>query len=404
MLLFTKRLHQFAYIGISPLEEKIKGTVKAFQKNEAIDVLQSSLNIQVISIKKDYFNWLFKKKIKLMDIWMMSNQLEQTLKASIPLAQALTIVSKQSPAVLKPMLSVSLQMIKQGITFSASLKEFEDNLPQSYLAFIESGESMGNLPGALNQANQLLLQSIQLRRLFKKALTYPIIIIIVTILILLGMVNFIIPQFQEMYHQMNSQLPIMTQIVLNVFETIQHDAPIIAVTLFLLITGTVGVVKNNLKIKMALQHWLLKIPQLGRYLRDKEYIQWLCLMGAFLQSGITLHKAMIMSTKALSLTYFKHPMQSIIQMVEEGHLLSESLLKKNWMQEEDLTFIRIGESNGELGKSMSQQAGLLQNQMKEKIEGLTRLLEPLILVILALVMGTLLIALYLPLFQMGQLF
>ncbi len=404
MLLFTKRQHLYEYTGISPLDGKIKGKIKALDKTKAMDVLQSSQAIQVISIKKQYLTWLFKKKIKLMDIWMMSNQLHQTLKAAIPLAQALSIVSKQCSSALKPMLRHSLMMVKQGLTFSASLKEFEAELPHSYLAFIESGEAIGDLSGALAKANALILQTIQLRSLFKKALTYPIIIIIVTVLIVLGMVNFIIPQFEQMYHQMNSQLPMMTLIVLSIFESIQRDAPMFALLMFISIAGTTSIVKNNIAIKIMLQRYLLKSPQLGLYLTHKEYIQWLCLMGAFLQSGITLNKAMTLSSKALSLTYFKYPMKQIIERVEEGYLLSESLLKKHWMQEEDLTFIRIGESNGELGKSMAQQADLLQDQLKEKIEGLTRLLEPLILVILALIMGTLLIALYLPLFQMGQLF
>jgi type II secretory pathway component PulF len=339
-----------------------------------------------------------------MDIWIMSHQLHQTLKAAIPLAQALSLVHKQCSHAVKPMLRHSLMMVKQGLTFSSSLKEFESDLPHSYLAFIESGEAIGNLPNALDQANQLILQTIQLRRLFKKALTYPFMIIIVSLLILLGMVNFIIPQFEQMYHQMNSQLPMMTHIVLSIFQHLQSNAPWFALGLFLSISAIMALVKNNTKATLIFQQYLLKIPKLGLYLTHKEYIQWLSLMGAFLQSGITLNKAMIMSTKALSLTYFNYPMKQIIEWVEEGHLLSQSLLKKNWMHEEDLTFIRIGESNGELGKSMAQQADLLQNQMKEKIEALTRLLEPLILVILALVMGTLLIALYLPLFQMGQLF
>jgi type II secretory pathway component PulF len=401
--LFTKPDALFEFTGILNDQERTTGFIRSPNKQDAVNNLQTK-NIQVIHLKRQYFSKLLNKKIKPIDLWLVSNQLFNTLQASIPLTQALSIVKKQSPKSMRPILNHCLQMVTRGKTLSDALSDYQALLPKSYLTFIESGEMNGDLSGALKQANALLLQKIQLGRLFKKALTYPMIIVAVTALIITGMIHFIIPQFQQMYNQMDTPLPITTQVILHIFDTIQSYAPLTIFILLLLATASNHLFKKNVSLKIQLQKYILKLPQLGRYLTIKEYIQWLSLMGALLQSGIPMKQCIQISQKTLSLAYYKIPMQSIIQQVEEGHALSDSLLLFQWMNSEDLIFIKIGETNGELGKAISQQAALLQNQITEKIENITRLLEPLILVILALVMGTILIALYLPLFQMGQLF
>lgn len=403
MCLFTKKQTCFAYTGIDAELKPIQQMIVADNKLAAIEVLRSK-QIQIISIRHDYFNSFFKSKIKLKDLWLFSSQLVNTLKAAIPLAQALIMLYKQSPKPLKAIIKHCIEEIKQGKPFSKALAQSQASLPNTYLCFIEAGEMHGDLAASLQKANDFLAQKIELRRLFKKALTYPIIIVLVSIVIVIAMIAFIIPQFQQMYAQMGSQLPWLTQTVIGFFDALSHYTPILLSTTTLLSITTLLLINKKPSLKIKFQKGLLSLPLLGRYFTLQQIIPWLSLLGSCLQSGIAIKPSLHTATQALSIAVYKQPMPQIIKQVENGHLLSQSLRQYQWLEEEDLSFICMGETNGELGKAMLQQATLLQNQMTQQVESLSRLLEPLILVILALLVGSLLIALYLPLFQMGQLF
>gem|GEM_PF-582548 len=403
MLSFIKTKGHYTYKGLDSRKNVIKGKINAVGRTQAkLKIKEQGLNI--ISLQRIYFSQLFDKKIKLNDFVIFNKQLLTIIKSSIPLAQALSIVKNQCPKYLKTFIQHCKDTIKQGKPLSEALTYYDNELPNGYIYFIKAGEMNGNLAHALELSDHLLTQKIKFRKTLKKALTYPFLIILVSLAVVFGMIHFIIPQFQQMYQQMGSALPLTTQIVLNSFSAIQHYFFIYVLIGLILSITTFSLLKSHLTLTLKFQNYILQIPVLGRYLQLKEYIQWLTLMGSFLQSGIALKQALNTSSRALKLRYFKHHMQAVISMINNGHALSDSLLSNQWMDADDLSFIIIGENNGELGKSISQQANLLQNQITEKIESLSRLLEPIILVILALIIGSLLIALYLPLFQMGQLF
>lgn len=403
MLYRTNSICQFAYIGINAQGEIIKGNLQSVNKQTAIQYLQES-SIHIIKLRRKLSFQIGKNKIKLTDLWHMSNQLSVILNAAIPILKALSLIKKQCSKTLQPLLEHVIKQAESGHSLSASLKSYQQMLPKFYHTFIEAGESSGHLAQSLTEANQLIWQKIQLHRLLKKALTYPCIILVTSTLIITGMIKFIIPQFQQMYSQMGKQLPMLTKMVIRSFTIIEKIAPTSMLFIFFFIILFMILSKKLVRFKLASQKYTLSIPVIGSYLKLKEYIQWLSLIGSLLNAGIPLKSALIISKEGISFYYFEHSMQQVIEQVEQGKSLSYSLLEAKWMQEEDLSFIRMGEHHGELGRSMQQQSIWLQHNLRNVIEHLTRLLEPLILVILAIIMGGVLIALYLPLFQMGQLF
>lgn len=362
-------------------------------------------SIYPIYIKRTYRLWQKHKKLSKQQLMVMTYHLQQAMQAHLTLPQVLSLLyHKEKQALCKQLLRHMMQTVEHGDPLSVAISQHPNYFPNDYQACIRAGEAHGNLAQALQQAHANLKAHCDLIKSIKKALTYPIIITILATGILTAMMLFVIPQFSNMYQQLGSTLPLPTQILIQLTHLCLNYTPI-CLGIILLISSLfkICLTRSN-SFKLLWQRRCLKLPVIGKIIRQRFFIQWCRIVGTLLHAGIPITQAMDQAKQATTYDYFQQQLQLCAMHIEQGLLLSKSLTNIDFINTDVQLYIDMGEQNGQLAAALTQQAQQQQLALTEKLTQMTRLLEPLIMVILAGVLGSLLIVLYLPLFNLGRLF
>lgn len=392
-------MHEFQWIGINKQGKKVTGIIHADHKNHAEFILKKQ-SIFILSMRKKvltlrHLKQQFSSKLKL--DWFI--HLNQLLDAGIAITDALTLITEMETNSVTTYLSLRIkEKIENGATLSTALSQLTPHFDQCDFSLIAAGEKSGELSAAFRYLVQLYTQSTQLKNKIRKALFYPACILIITFVMSLGLMIFVIPEFQGIYHNFNGQLPALTQTLISISNTIKTNGIYFLLSLFIFI---LFILLFRIKIKLKKINWHC-IPFLRKNIVANEVARWSQLMTLALRSGVPMIDALTLAQQSISTVFFREKMEYIAKAVMRGETLFHALAIYSSFPIRAKTMIGIGENADTLPQMMEKIAVIYTQQTQDTLDRLSKLLEPVIMMIVAGIVSSMIIAIYLPIFKMGN--
>ncbi|MDQ9010615.1 type II secretion system F family protein [Acinetobacter gerneri] len=397
----------FSYEGVDRKGVKIKGDIPA--KNIALaKVSLRKQGIVVSHIKekrKDILGQLFKRGISSLDITIFTRQLATMMRAGVPLVQGLDIVSEgldnQS---MRNVVAGIKSEVENGNTFAGGLRKFPQHFDQLFCSLVESGEQSGSLDTMLERVATYKEKSEQLKMKIKKALKYPIFVIIVAIAVTILLMIKVVPVFQDIFTSFGQELPLFTQMVVSMSVWMQNYWIAVVLMMIMVVIAFVQSKKRSKKFRDYLDKLSLKLPIFGDLIYKAIIARFSRTLSTTFAAGVPLIDALQSTAGATNNVIFENAVLKIKENVSTGQQLNFAMRLTNRFPTMAIQMVAIGEESGALDAMLEKVANYYEDEVDHAVDGLTSLLEPLIMVILGILVGGLVIAMYLPIFKMGSIF
>lgn len=343
--------------------------------------------------------------IKAADITLLTRQLATLLKAGIPLLQAFDLISE---GVEKPPVGELLQSLRQQVAAGTNLTEALRNHPryfdELYCHLVAAGEQAGALETLLERLAVHREKSEQLKARIKKAMTYPIAVVIVAGLVTGVLLVHVVPQFQSLFTGVDGKLPGFTLAVIALSEFMQQAWWILALGLGV---GVIGL-RQACRKSPIFRHWLdaglLKAPLAGKLLQKSAVARYSRTLSTTFAAGVPLVQALDSVAGAAGSAPYKQAIEHMRRDVSTGMPLNHAMSTSGLFPGMAIQMTAIGEESGTLDFMLEKVASHYETEVDNQVDHLTSLMEPLIMVVLGGIVGALVIAMYLPIFQLGSAF
>ena len=347
----------------------------------------------------------FAPPIKPADIALFTRQLATLLKAGIPLLQAFDIISEGfEHRQMRELIKGLKQEIAAGNNLAAALRKQPRYFDELYCNLIAAGEQAGALETLLERVAIHLEKSQQLKARIKKAMTYPCAVIVVACLVSAILLIHVVPQFQSLFSGVDGELPGFTLKVIALSEFLQRAWWMVALGLGATIAGLRQAYRASPGFRHGLDSGLLKVPLAGTLLRKSAVARYARTLSTTFAAGVPLVQALDSVAGATGNGLFKKAIEQMRQDVSTGMQLNHSMAHSGLFPGMAIQMTAIGEESGTLDRMLEKVAQHFEADVENLVDNLTSLMEPLIMVILGGIVGALVIAMYLPVFQLGSAF
>ena len=399
----AEKANVFAWEGSDRRGKRIKGETRA----ASMALVRADLRRQGINpIKVTKKSTLFKsrkKKIRPGDIAVFSRQLATMMSSGVPLVQAFDIVGRghDNPSMQDLILSIKAD-VEGGTALAEALKKHPLYFDDLFCNLVHAGEQAGVLEELLHKIATYKEKTESLKGKIKKALFYPAAVIIVAVLVTSIIMIFVIPQFQELFSSFGSDLPAFTQLVVAISEWMQQWWWL----LLCIVLATVYVFgyiwKRSRKFRHTVDKILLKTPILGVIVNKAALARFARTLSTMFSAGVPLVEALESVSGATGNVVYSEAVLRMREDVATGQSLQLAMKQQNLFPHMVIQMVAIGEESGSIDGMLSKVADFYEEEVDNAVDALSSLLEPLIMVILGTLIGGLVIAMYLPIFQMGS--
>ncbi len=327
-----------------------------------------------------------------------NQQLAALVRAGLPILQAISMLARrQSHPVLRSVLRDVEARIREGTPLSQAFASRSDVFPRLYVAAILAGERSGNLDEMLSRYITYTKQMVALKRRVRAATAYPIFLLGALILLVAVMTGFVIPRFRIIYEDFGGELPAITQIVLAVGQGVRENLWWSVPALLALFLG-LTLWRRTERGRLTLDALVLKLPIIGPIVRDLAVAQLARSLATLLQGGITLVESFRVASETLTNRVLARTSGVVLRRLQEGHAFAESLEEAGWMPPLAIDIVRVGERAGSLAEMLDELAAFYDAELEVKLNQVTTLIQPVLLVMMAGLVTFVLLSMYLPLF------
>ncbi len=342
------------------------------------------------------------RKIVDRELPAFSRQLAAMLSAGMPIVTSLDTLAEQanSPNMRGLILDLK-ESIESGRSLSESVARYPSVFNDLYVNMVRGGEASGMLPETISRLATLLEDSAKLRRKVKSAMTYPIIVLSIAIIITIGLITFIVPVFANMYKEFGSELPGPTQFLVNLSHYIRKGGPyalvllILAVFLFKRWKATPA---GGYLVDRALIH----APLFGPLILKVAVARFARVFSQLIKSGVPIMESLQIVSGAAGNKVIEKAILNGRNFVERGETLSSGLSEEPLLPRMLVRMLAAGEKTGKMDEMMESLAGFYEDEVNTAIAGLTSLIEPLLMVFLGVVVGGIMVCMFLPIFRMAE--
>ena len=330
------------------------------------------------------------------------HQLATLLQAGLTLSAGLALLAQQHPArQWQALLQSVADDLSAGCAFSDALKKWPHVFPPLYVSMIKTGELTGKLDECCRQLAQQQKTQQQLSAKVKKALRYPVIILGLAFAVVLAMVTLVLPEFAAIYKTFNTPLPGLTRAVMGLANVLQERG---AALLFSLIAITSGLLflRRKRRWRYATQRLLLNSPVIGPLVRGQKLSEIFTVLARTQQAGIAFIQGLESTEETLECPFWQEKLQAIRHRIMQGLPIWSALNEADIFTPLCIQLVRTGEASGALDTMLSNLAQHHNEQTFQQADNLASLLEPVLLIVTGLIIGTLVVAMYLPIFHLGD--
>lgn len=406
-------MKQFTYKAKDRSNRTIKGTINALSLSQGFRQLREKrlINIKLKEIKEKQksvldinITWGPFGKVSTQEILVFTKKVATMVRSGLTVLDALILVKQQTESpVFKDVIGKIIDNINQGVSFSDALKQHTRYFDQIFISMVEAGEASGKLDQFLDRLVEGQERLQKIKSGIKSALFYPITLLVITTLIMYFMLTQVVPTFVKMYSNSNKALPVATQMIVDASNWILDP-----VNLILLIGGFIflNIVHKFLyklvyPYKYALHFIALKLPLFGNIIVKSSVARLTLLMANLFAAGVGIAEILKIGTKVTNNLVFMEAMERISVKIVSGADLSTLFMEESIFPAEISQLIRVGERTGKMDEMLASVANYYQEEFESVVKGLTTVIEPLMIVILGGMIGALVIALYLPIFDAG---
>ena len=344
-------------------------------------------------------NKLFEKPPGVKEKAVFASKLAALVDAGVPIVRSLDLMATQQklPMFQRALTKVSLD-VNEGVALGTAIRQWPKVFDELSIAMVEAGEAGGVLDEALKRLAKLLEENAKLQNQIKGALGYPVAVLVIAILVFLGMTIFLIPTFAGIFEDLGAELPAFTQLLVNLSDLLRSSAAIYAAGALLMMIWLIGRYYATSNGRRVIDRLVLKLPLFGELILMTATAQFCRIFSSLTRAGVPILQAMEISSQTAGNAIISDAILTSRSMVQEGILLSTALIRQKVLPDMALNMLAIGEETGEMDRMLSKVADFYEDEVGAMVKALTSMLEPAMIVIVGGIVGSILLAMYLPMF------
>ena len=337
-------------------------------------------------------------KIKQDELCRFTRQLATLLQSGLPLVRGLEVLEQQESNIhFKKTIHQIASTIRSGGKLSEGLNAYPRIFNHIYINMVSAGEASGALDAILDRLATYMERSIKTKRKLKSAMLYPMVVMSVALIIVSMLMLFVVPKFQNIFHQMlgDSPLPALTHWLIEVSHFFQHNILMGSLTILVLILTLRGLYQLP-TIRLTYDHFILKLPKIGSLINTAIAARFSRTLGTLLKSGVPILEALNITHNILGNRNIQQSLMQVHKQVRDGEALAASLEKQNIFPPMITSMIAVGEETGQLPEMLDNIANHVDESLDHSLANISSIIEPVMIVGLSIVVGSIVIALFLP--------
>ena len=330
---------------------------------------------------------------------VFASKLAALVDAGVPIVRSLDLMATQQklPMFQRALMKVSLD-VNEGIALGTAIRQWPKVFDELSIAMVEAGEAGGVLDEALKRLAKLLEDNAKLQNQIKGALGYPVAVLVIAILVFLGMTIFLIPTFAGIFEDLGAELPAFTQLLVNLSDLLRSSVALYAAGALLMAVWLTRRYYGTHNGRRVIDRLLLKLPLFGELILMTATAQFCRIFSSLTRAGVPILQAMEISSQTAGNAIISDAILTSRSMVQEGILLSTALIRQKVLPDMALNMLAIGEETGEMDRMLSKVADFYEDEVGAMVKALTSMLEPAMIVLVGGIVGSILLAMYLPMF------
>ncbi|MBY7994475.1 type II secretion system F family protein [Vibrio fluvialis] len=395
-------LKNYRWKGINSTGKKVAGQTLAISEIEVRDKLKEQ-HIQVKKIKKGSVSVLTRltNRVKTKDITILTRQLATMLTTGVPIVQALKLVGdNHRKAEMKSILAQITKGVEAGTPISKAMRTASTHFDALYVDLIQTGEQSGNLAEVFERLATYREKSEQLRAKVIKALIYPSMVILVALGVSYLMLTMVIPEFESMFKGFGAELPWFTQQILKLSHGVQAYSAAAFIVSLGLVFGIKTARKKSFVVRLKTSQLSLRFPIIGGVLAKAAIAKFSRTLATSFSAGIPILASLKTTAKTAGNVHFETAIQDVHRHTAAGMPMYNAMRNTQAFPEMVLQMVMIGEESGKLDDMLNKVATIYEFEVDNTVDNLGKILEPLIIVFLGIVVGGLVVAMYLPIFNL----
>ena len=398
------KIFTFQWKGMNRDGQKTSGELRGTSIAEIRSILKSQgVNPKSVRKKSSPAFKLGDPNISAMDMTMVTRQIATMLAAGVPLVTTIELLGRGHEKVkMRELLATILSNVQSGIPLSDALRSHRRYFDDLYVDLVSAGEHSGALDLVFDRIAIYKEKSEALKSKIKKAMFYPAAVVTVAILVTALLLLFVVPQFEEIFKGFGAELPAFTQLVLKISKALESSwyiiAGIIAASIFLFIRAH----RSSQNVRDQVDSTILKIPAVGPILHKGAMARFARTLATTFAAGVPLIDGLESAAGASGNAVYRDAILKIRQEVMSGMQMNVAMRTTALFPDMMIQMVMIGEESGSLDNMLNKVANIYEMQVDDAVDGLSSLIEPIMMVVIGTIVGGLIVAMYLPIFQMGK--
>lgn len=405
MAVKTQKPITYTYQGKDQQGKLVSGELHSKSLTLAkIQLKKNGVQVDQIHIKRSYpFKSFPHKRINHLDITLFTRQLATLLQAGIPLLQGLTIIANgiEKPPMQQLVRALNIHL-ESGLSFADALAHYPRCFNSLFCALIQSGEQSGCLDNMLDRIALHLEKREQLKMKINKAMKYPLFVTIVACIVSMILMLKVVPIFQDLFRSFGAELPLFTQLVLNLSQWFQDYIWFICIVLIILPILCIHCYQRSHRLRAICARFSLKLPIFGNLVYKAIIARYSRSLATSYAAGVPLIIALEYTAAATNHVIYQNAVIKIRDDVASGQQLHLAMQDCKLFPNMVIQMVAVGEESGALDQMLDKVASHFEHEVDHAVDGLAALIEPLLMVVLAVLVGGLVVAMYLPIFKMGS--
>jgi len=341
------------------------------------------------------------KTVPMKQLLHFTRQLSILISAGTPLIKSLNTICDQMPEdYFKEVISTVIKDVENGSALSNALSQYPEVFSHLFVNMVKAGEAGGLLPNVLKRIDHFLNHSHRLKEKVKLATMYPAFVLIMAVIILTVLTAFVVPSFTKVFKDLGGNLPFATQVLIAISSVLNKVWWLIPLFFFGLFAGYKAGMKNP-AVKDFMDRLRLRTPLIGELIRNIEISRFTRLLGTLIMSGVPILEALKITKDTTDNSLFINAIEAMHDKIEKGGDVYSSMLEHGIFPRILSTMVSVGEESGQIDKILLQVADEYEEQAEDTISALTGLLEPLLIVVMGIIVGFIVMALFFPIFTLG---
>ena len=401
-----QQFHLFSWDGTDAKGEKQKGELQALSLNlDKAQLRRQGITPNKVRRKTRPPFGIGEKQVTTKDITLFTRQLSTMIRAGVPIVQSLNIVAEglENPAMQKVIVTIRNE-VADGNMLSMGLRKQGKYFDKLFCNLVEAGEHAGALEVMLDRVAIYKEKTDRLKAKMKKALYYPISVLTIGLVVMLILLLKVVPQFESLFKGFNAELPTVTQVVIDMSVFVENYWWIIITLLVSFPLALISAYNKSEKIAYKIDAISLKLPVIGGIIKKSAIARFTRTLATSFSAGVPLVESLASSAGATGNRVYTRAVFQVRDSIATGQQLNFALKTTHKFPAMVTQMIAIGEESGSLDTMLDKVAEFYEQEVDDAVEGMTTLMEPMVMSILGIMVGGMVLAMYLPIFQMGSLF